>query len=326
MPKKSVKKRYGRYNRILPYAVNAAKAAYTAARSMYKKRGAGSKTKTKKNKVMKTVKQSSFSTFSRAAHRNKLTSRTLKMVSRQNVKYQRSTDATARLTSLVGRQSVNDVAYLINAVDLGTMLTQMSGTVTGRWFIGRCQQITEFHNQSNSGVKMWIYDLQCKRDDCAAPSACWNTGLSDEGAAANSYLNPYAYPQASKQFLQNWKVEQVTRLGLEAGQSHTHTFDYALNKAISQDQYETCSTFKAGFTHATMVVVLGALDNDSTTKSQISFGVAAVNTYIRYKWNWSNVTANAISAVHTNGLPSAFTISESTMLEDADVAAVVTSA
>lgn len=165
---------------------------------------------------------------------------------------------------------------------------------------------------------MWIYDLICKKDDCQAPSPAWTKGIQDAGAASNAYKYPYSFPQASKEFNESWDIIKVTRVTLDAGTSHVHNFDHYINKPISFDKWNDLSSFVAGFSTATMVVLLGSLDNDSTTKTQIAFGASAINAYFKQRYKFMHVDGNSINNVLGTFQPTAFTVAQNTILEDTD--------
>lgn len=273
------------------------------------------------------ARQSTLGTWSEASKSNKIVATAVYASAKQGDVFQRSGDATTRITGTVGRQTSSDVAYLLSDPDLDAMILQASLDATGKMFITHAELFCELHNQSNTGVKVWIYDLVCKLDDCGSPSTCWNRGLStDQGAAAGAYLYPYSFPQATKDFSEAWEIIKVTRLSMEAGQSHVHNFDHYINKVLDPDRLQGTSTFVAGFTTAQMIVTLGSLDNDTTTKSQISYGASAINYYSKYKYTFMCTTTNSLSTVSAVSVPTAFTVGQSTMLEDADATATYAAA
>lgn len=279
------------------------------------------KTKVKKKKKFNRISGGDGISYSRAYKYNKVVSKFLKKATDANSRYQRSTDITTRVSSTIGRQSVTDIAYLVNVTDLGNYFTQGSITPTGDWFVSQCSVFAEFHNQANSCAKIWIYDLICKVDDASTPSAAWNNGLStDQGGTASAYLFPYSMPNASKEFKTMWQIHKVHLIELDAGASHIHNFKYGYNRKISQDRYQNTSTFIKG-TYACMIVTLGSLNNDQTTKTQISYGQTAVNVYVRTKHDFGYVTGSKLNTTITSGLPTAFTVTGSTMLEDSDLVA-----
>jgi len=310
----------GRWARAIDAAVGAAAAVATGAAHSY----TGAKTK---NRTMQVVKQSSYTTKSRAGKYNKVVSKEMKKESSNDARYQRASDATTRAVATVGRQSVQIVGIMGQVTGLIDQFAQQSATATGKWFMNTFSSVTELHNQGNSCCKVWIYDLICKQDSADSPVVAWDTGLStDQGAAATAYLYPFATPTLSKAFNQTWKVIKCTKLFLEAGQSHVHSFMHAVNKTMTQDRYEDVNVYVAGVTTVQMIVTLGSLDNDSSTKSQVSYGGTAVNVYVKSKSSFQTVANNALKSVSSIALPTAFTVGESVMLEDTDVAAVFTSA
>lgn len=284
------------------------------------------KTKTKKKSKYQTVKQSTFTTKSFAAKYHKVISKHMAKNSYDSKRFQRSTDSTNRLAAAVGRQSFATTVTLCDSSQLADQFTQIGALATQKWFLKSMSLTNEFHNQSNTGVKIWIYDCLCRIDGCQSPSNEWNQGLvTDQGSTANSPNQPFATPMVVDDFKRAWTVIKCTRVSLEAGQSHVHNFKYAYNRVISQDRYENLGSGSnvAGITVAQMVVTLGALDNDSTTKDQVSYGITAVNVYNKRKFVFNTVLENSLTSVNISGLPLAFTVAENTMLEDTDLAAVV---
>lgn len=284
------------------------------------------KRKLKVSRKPKNIHSSSGVSQSYGRKFNKIVSKSLKTVANLNSRYQRTGDATLRATSSIGRQAAYDIGYLVYLNDLNNYFSQASVSATGDFFVSRCHMFVEMHNQANTTSKVWIYDLVCRQDGASSPATSWNNGLStDQGAAAGSYLLPYSVPQASKEFNTMWSIVKCHLVTLDAGCTHIHKFNYGFNKKISQDVWQNTSTFIKG-SYACMVVVLGTLDNDSTTKSQISFGPAAVNVYVRNFHQFQYVTASKLNTVSGTLLPTSFTVGGSTMLEDADTVAVEVSA
>ena len=272
----------------------------------------------KKLQYSKTANGISWSTSLKA---NKLVATAKFAAAREEKTYDQSSDNTYRLVGIIGRQETFDTSYLLTRQLILDRMTSASLSQTGTMCISKVEQFSEFHNQSNTTVKMWIYDLICKKDDCKAPTPAWSQGIVDAGAGSTSYKFPYSFPQASKEFNDSWDIIKVTRVTLDAGQSHVHNFDHYINKTISYDRIDDVTTFVAGYTTCTMIVLLGSLDNDQTTKTQIAYGASAVNMYAKTKLKYMIVDNNQNVMLPGTNQVTAFTVAQNTMLEDVDSAA-----
>jgi len=289
-------------------------------KDVYKKKSLKRKV-LKKPVVYQTVKDSNFTTKSSTYKFSKPISKGLLKFSKLDSKFQRSGDATAKLTTAIGRQAINIVSNLTSATDLSNQLGQMGGLATTDWLITKMASQIELHNQENCGAKVWIYDVLCKQDDSAGPVNDWATGLNtDQGAGVNKHQLPYVKPTLSKQFNNNWTVLKCTQLNLAAGQSHIHNFTWNCNKKVSKDIYETAGTYIKGLTVSQMIVSLGTLNNDTITKGTISYGAVSLNVYVRSSWRFQTVFSNSTTSVIDSGLPTAFPNGEYTMIEDSDIA------
>jgi len=298
-------------------AVGVGHAIYSATRA--------SKRKGRSSKMMNI---GSGATKSYTSKYNKAPRYLSRQMQNENKQY-RVEDVLTRLTATVGRQSINTVMYLCNQSDLQNQFSAAGSNPTGRWLINNCSAYIEMHNQANVGAKIWIYDVMCKQDGAVAPNTDWVTGFeTDEGGAVGSATYPFATPNQSVQFKKNWKIHKVTRVELDAGSSHVHKVSYSVNKVMSKDRYEKVAAngVYAGYTMATMVVTLGSLDNDQQAKTQVSYGLTAVNIYVKRIHRFSFSAQNVTQVNASTTLPTAFTVAESAMAEDTDTTVAFASA
>ena len=99
-------------------------------------------------------------------------------------------------------------------------------------------------NQSNSNIKVQIYDIIARRDQtvsstCFDPTNAFTLGLADEDTYTPT--NVGTLPFASRIFTQYFKVCKVTHLSMSEGQTHVHRIRFSPNRILNQE-LETLST------------------------------------------------------------------------------------
>jgi hypothetical protein len=129
-----------------------------------------------------------------------------------------------------------------------------------------------FTNQGASLMKITIYDVLCKVDNCTGPEESWDLGLQRQGGIDPSQEHTYhpgSSPLDSKIFRTNWKILNKKRVALGSGANHEHIFSHSYNglynfsKAYEFNQLTpTLSRNLRGMTLKTMVVCHGMPGDD----------------------------------------------------------------
>lgn len=252
----------------------------------------------------------------------------MKKFLKNHMKFRDAANTAARLVSSVGFQSIFDSYFGLLRADLVTYATNVLNNKTTQLYVDKVKSFMEIKNNGNAGCKVWLYDLIARQDHSINPSTAWGTGEgTDQGAGAGTANSPYQTPFQSREFCVLWKVKKVTSLILAPGETHQHYVNYYPRLYISAERVNNeGASFLKGISHAQMLVVMGSLDNDSVTKTQISYGVATVNQFNSKEIWYMGAADNKVVSNVTNNLPSAFTISENVMEEFQDVVAAYANA
>ena len=129
-----------------------------------------------------------------------------------------------------GNTVANDLQQLFSAVT--------GGNLTNRMFLQSVSCELYLQNQSNSNIKVQIYDIIARRDQtvsstCFDPTNAFTLGLADEGTYTPS--NVGVLPFSSRIFTQYFKVCKVTHLLMSEGQTHVHRIRFSPNRILNQE-------------------------------------------------------------------------------------------
>jgi len=162
-------------------------------------------------------------------------------------------------------------------------------------------------NPTNAPVELVLYDVTTRRDSALSPQDCWITGLNDQTGTTYSFGNmpPGITPNISSQFRVFYNIARITRIVLEAGDTHVHVVSLAPNTIIESTLLADSNKYVKGLTHDILVYATGMpVNGDTSAVSTTSFGLNFVfSKQIRY--TWSSDTTN--STFINNTLPDTLT-------------------
>lgn len=223
-------------------------------------------------------------------------------------------------TTLCGGGNFSAVTTFDN--DLAAIQNNVEGSQTGpyrtfRYLVEQATHDFRMTNQDNGNVEIHIWDLAVKRDTNTAPVAAFVNGLNDMisggGSLTQTTLPPGVFPQQSALFNAYYKVMKHSRIILGQGQSHSHYVKMRPKRMFNSELLTEGNISLKGFTVHTLIQVIGMPQNDSTTKTQVSLGGAAVDIAVTktIKYRWSDDDKN--NAVFNLSIPQSFTVGESVM-------------
>lgn len=206
--------------------------------------------------------------------------------------------------------------------DLAAIQNNVEGSQTGpyrtfRYLVEQATHDFRMTNQDNGNVEIHIWDLAVKRDTNTAPVAAFVNGLNDMisggGTLTQTTMPPGVFPQQSALFNAYYKVMKHSRIILGQGQSHSHYVKMRPKRMFNSELLTEGNISLKGFTVHTLIQVIGMPQNDSTTKTQVSLGGAAVDIAVTktIKYRWSDDDKN--NAVFNLSIPQSFTVGESVM-------------
>lgn len=174
-----------------------------------------------------------------------------------------------------GKQTSNTVGIALYGSDLRAISQALvpsatAGYRSNKFLVQSAEVETLFTNQTNACHRMWIYDVELRRDVTAAavssyePIAAWTTGLLDNAEAeTDSYDFFGSRPMDSPLFRQYYKIVGKKLVILPASSHHVHKVFIKARRIVN---YEAARGFDyvRGLTHLTFVVAHGFPANDAT--------------------------------------------------------------
>ena len=230
-------------------------------------------------------------------------------------------NVAGRITSSIGQQGVN----LIQTIYTPAILNQIqyygfnstAGITNGNtqtMYVRDCETNIQITNQDVANVTFSLYEIQPRRDtttSSASPITTWSDGLTDEqagqfGTIGNLMIN--TTPFQSKKFCTYFKVKSVKKITLASGQQYLYKHILNVNKKWNMELY---TGGIQGLSHETtmfMIVQQGSVENDSTTKTQVSVGPSALDYVCDLKYQVYGFNDSQTRYIFANALPSAFTV------------------
>lgn len=239
-----------------------------------------------------------------------------------------------RISSSTNTQNFTSFGYYLTA-DIVNMMKALGGTTpiaTQGLFLKKMEGTLQILNQENATVTVYLYDMQARYDyQGFSPSQDWIDGCNDE-TNANYYSYPFTTPFASKKFCERWKVLGRKKISLSSGGIHTHK---VIMRPMHKINYEritsTGSSTELGatscvgrLTSCTMVVIVGSVCNDASTKTNVGYGPAAVDVILNTNYAWAGLPQDetVLSRAGTlGGLTTSEYMNEKTGLVVSDTAA-----
>jgi len=189
---------------------------------------------------------------------------------------------------------------------------------------------TKILNQSSTAVEIMLYDYVVRRDLNDAYSVEGDWLYNDEYLYGSTITNtnPGQTPYSSAEFCRNYRITKTYKFFLSSGSVHVHTIFQNMHKKYTGKHLSEYPTGLKNRTGGTMIVLLGGMGNDSTTKTQISYNACAVDVIqTLHMVGYSNPdTGKANQFATATLLPQAFTVAPSVMEEMQQAIDVITNA
>ena len=147
----------------------------------------------------------------------------------------------------------------------------------------------------NIMTTVWIYECVLRRDinvgDLDA-RVDWQEGIDAQGGDDTDFARPYSTPFTSRRFCTKWRVAKVTRAIVSPGETHVHYVHANVKHKLSSERYTnfddgdgTGTVGIGGLSTCVMIVGLGGVWNDVTTKSAIGYSPVALDVTYTKKYD-----------------------------------------
>jgi len=296
----------------------------------FKSRGRGSRTKTttrRRNSRSNAGSVSGVTSYVRLS----LLGRSQRFLSR--IQYAMATKARYEVLNkirLSGGQNAQSSTWLtmFPTDELLACAAQVTNTLYEEGFnlyIRSCKLRMQIVNVQNIMTTIWIYECVLRRDISEGGVDAindWKEGIDAEGGGSNDYTRPYATPFTSKRFTLKWKVHKVTRSLVAPGETHVHYVDGIVNHKLSTGRLESFGSSVASgedgignLTTCVVVVALGGVWNDQTTKSDIGYSPTALDIAYTKKYDVMGIVEDKKIYTVQNNLA---TVTTGQLLEEVD--------
>lgn len=218
-------------------------------------------------------------------------------------------NSSTTLTSTQGKQG-NFSYYLWDRTQLDDLTTVVTGGTASanvsKVFLGKGKSTLFFRNQTNDAGIATIYDIVVGRQACAStidtPIEAWVKGDIDFGSATMSNTVGQT-PFHSPEFNRHYRVHKVTRVPMEAGQTHTHVVRHNVNKALSSIRWQnTSAPCILGLTVTSLVVFHGGIGHESTTNANVTFMPMKLDIINVREYSFAYMESNAPTYAVTDAL------------------------
>nr|WAE43051.1 MAG: capsid protein [Cressdnaviricota sp.] len=228
-----------------------------------------------------------------------------------------NTNLTVRLASTTGLQSIAGFDTYLKTSELSSMsaLFTIAPAQSQKIYYKGLRLGMRFANMANTQCTLRIYIAAYRFDNANIGNMLtdWTSGCTNEGGTGSA-TNPDCTPFQSKLFCQRNKVRKVFKRVLDPGARWDLDIGLNINRYISNERVINAAQI-GGVTHAIFYSLYGGIENDSTTKTQISYAAAAVDMICSYRYEaFCPPLDNTIISTATN-LPPAFTVAGEAMNE-----------
>ena len=162
-------------------------------------------------------------------------------------------------------------------------------------YIRSCKLRMQIVNVQNIMTTVWIYECVLRRDinvgDLDA-RVDWQEGIDAQGGDDTDFARPYSTPFTSRRFCTKWRVAKVTRAIVSPGETHVHYVHANVKHKLSSERYTnfddgdgTGTVGIGGLSTCVMIVGLGGVWNDVTTKSAIGYSPVALDVTYTKKYD-----------------------------------------
>lgn len=230
------------------------------------------------------------STTSNLTFGTKSVPRWLSDLYKQNQNYTYEYLTSNRRTSVFGKQAMTTYSMLDNIqlnqiIQTIPQITSAALIDTGKVYIEDVKLTQTYTNVDLATSYLTIYDIVPRFNIplttpiAMSPENAWDKGLEDQSlvpALNDNILDPYAKPFASQLFCLFYKINKVTTVELQQGQSHCHNVTHHINKPW-YGQMSDIFFWHRNHTKFTLSVITGTPINDLTSKSLVSTSSCAVD-------------------------------------------------
>lgn len=181
-------------------------------------------------------------------------------------------NSSGSVLTQTGRQTVQFLNALTNS-DCGTTKTALDSTAGPnnlKVFFGYIKHRVCWKNQSNHVAALMIYDMIPRRgaqnSNYDSPIECWEKGISDAGGGTAQPYIPGSTPFQSPEFRRLFSVLKVTKIYLEPGETHEHTFYRKINGVRNSTTWDNSTSFGMvpGISHLIMWLAYGSIGHEAT--------------------------------------------------------------
>lgn len=225
-----------------------------------------------------------------------------------------TTNASFRISAGIGTQNADTISTY-KPTDVAIINNLVSANATTK--VAHKTGATEIMltNQSTGTVRVYLYDIICRRDNntvtAANPYIAWQNSYLAEGSANVDYSIVGTTPFSATMFTQFYVVKKITHITMQQGESHIHRTKVIAERLL-QDQYVLQAGSGFGkLTHYTMIVVHGMPYNDTVTKTSVSTGLANIDVVYRQQYNYDWFQDNDTNFTRVNNLITVFATTES---------------
>lgn len=162
----------------------------------------------------------------------------------------------------------------MTAADLAVTKTALDATAGDnnlKIFFGYLKHRVCFKNQSNHVCALSIYDMVPRRTpqnlSYNDPKECWDKGISDLGGGVAQSTIPGSTPFASPEFRRLFSVLKVTKIYLEPGETHEHTYYRKINGVRNSTMWDNNTNFGMvpGVSSIIMYTAYGSIGHEATS-------------------------------------------------------------
>ena len=317
--------------RVAPYARTAGK-LIRHARNSYRNRNRGSRRRNK-NKTRKGYRRAPYIGGSGVTSYVRLSLLGRKQQFLNKVQYHLSNKLRYEVLNKIRVSNIQnyqastwltmfDGAELRDASDRTTGGTYSAGFSL---YIRSCKLRMQIVNVQNIMTTIWIYECVLRRDinvgDLDA-RVDWQEGIDAQGGDDTDFERPYSTPFTSRRFCTKWRVAKVTRAIVSPGETHVHYVHANVKHKLSSERYTnfddgdgTGTVGIGGLSTCVMLVGLGGVWNDVTTKSAIGYSPVALDVAYTKKYDFMGTINDRKNYYVSNHLS---TVTTGQLLEEVD--------
>lgn len=226
--------------------------------------------------------------------------------------------ATARYTSLTGKQGVNNGQQAWTVTDITNVCALFANIAAygTKYHLCYKDENWEYVNVTSGNAKLQVYIYQCRRDlaSLSDPVADWSSSILTIGSTKDATQISSTPFGIGGQFSNRYKIMKVFMKELAPGERYNLHLRFVLNRSINKDRMIGLSQL-GGITCGSFNVITGAIADDSVAKSQatISYAPAAIDAVCRSEYYaWCPPLNNVIRS--DNGtLPTTFAVAADMM-------------